>query len=167
MPLPIIMFLIKLTPGSDSAEIAKNGHVCLNEADKRYMSTAASFWGTKQTDEVRWAMQLRGISTAEPGRLVKMLTSAILACGGWVLSRGARDSGVVDFLFEFERQACVDIYAVLISVGIELSPIGHLRFTELCHCTGHIPQDCRQEIVSIDLEIWMGRYTEQGIGNRE
>jgi len=112
-------------------------------------------------------MQLRGVSPVEPGRLIKSLTSAIIACGGWVLSRGASDSGILDFLFEFERHACVDIYAVLISVGIDLSPNAHLRFTELCQCTGHALQDRGQEIVSIDLEIWMGRYTEQGMGNRE
>jgi len=117
------------------------------------MSTAANLRGTTQTDEVRWAMQVRGISSVEPGRLVKMLTTAILACGGWVLSRGARDSGVVYLLFEFERQVCVDVYAVLISVGVELSPVGHLRFTELCHCTSHVEKDRGREIVSIDLEI--------------
>ena len=55
-------------------------------------------------------MQMRAISVEEPGRLVQTLTGAILGCGGWVLSRGANDSGGVNMLFEFERQACVDIY---------------------------------------------------------
>jgi hypothetical protein len=56
-------------------------------------------------------------------------------------------------LFEFERQACVDIYSVLIAAGIELSQSGHLRFTELCQCTRNQKRECGAEIASVDLEI--------------
>ena len=89
----------------------------------------------------------------EPSRLVKTLTGAILGCGGWVLSRGASDSGVVNMLFEFERQVCLDIYSVLIAAGLELNQNGHVRFTELCQCTRNHQQECGTEIASIDLEI--------------
>ena len=56
-------------------------------------------------------------------------------------------------LFEFERQACVDIYTILIASGIELNRNGHIRFTELCQCTRLNHLDCGGEIASIDLEI--------------
>ena len=87
-------------------------------------------------------MQMKAISVEEPSRLVQTLTGAILGCGGWVLSRGANDTGTVNMLFEFERQACVDIYSVLIAAGLELSQSGHIRFTELCQCTRNHQQDC-------------------------
>jgi hypothetical protein len=106
-----------------------------------------------QTMSIPWAMQMKAISIEEPVRLVQTLTGAILGCGGWVLSRGANDSGTVSMLFEFERQACVDIYSVLIAAGLELSQSGHIRFTELCQCTRSNQQDCGAEIASIDLEI--------------
>ena len=106
-----------------------------------------------QTMSVPWAMQMKAISVEEPARLVQTLTGAILGCGGWVLSRGANDNGMVTMLFEFERQACVDIYSVLIAAGLELSQNGHIRFTELCQCTRNHHQDCGTEIASIDLEI--------------
>ena len=102
---------------------------------------------------IPWAMQMKAVSMEEPGRLVQILTGAILGCGGWVLSRGANDTGTVNMLFEFERQTCVDIYSVLIAAGLELSQSGHLRFTELCQCTRSSHQDCGTEIASIDLEI--------------
>ncbi len=102
---------------------------------------------------VPWAMQMKAISIEEPSRLVQTLTGAILGCGGWVLSRGANDTGTVNMLFEFERQACVDIYSLLIAAGVELSQNGHIRFTELCQCTRSHPQECGAEIASIDLEI--------------
>lgn len=106
-----------------------------------------------QAISLPWAMQMKAVSIEEPGRLVHTLTGAILGCGGWVLSRGANDTGMVNMLFEFERQACVDIYSVLIAAGLELSQNGHIRFTELCQCTRSHQQDCGAEIASIDLEI--------------
>ncbi len=107
----------------------------------------------RKASSTPWAMQMRAISLEEPCRLVHTLTGAILGCGGWVLTRGANDSGAVNLLFEFERQACVDIYTVLIASGLELSRSGHIRFTELCQCTRLSPLDCGADIASIDLEI--------------
>ena len=102
---------------------------------------------------IPWALEMKAVSQVEPSRLVCSLTGAILGCGGWVLSRGASDTGMVNMLFEFERNACVDIYSVLIAAGIELSQHGHLRFTELCQCTRSQGRECGAEIASVDLEI--------------
>jgi hypothetical protein len=102
---------------------------------------------------IPWAMRLRAVSAEEPSRLVQCLTGAILGCGGWVLSRGANDTGLVNMLFEFERQACVDIYSLLIAAGVELNRNGHISFTELCQCTRSQQGVCATEIASIDLEI--------------
>jgi hypothetical protein len=117
------------------------------------MSTVANSRKAMQPDEVPWAIQMRGVSMVEPSRLVFTLTSAIIGCGGWVLSRSASDSGMVNYLFEFERSACVDIYSVLIAAEVELSQSAHMRFTELCQCTSLAPRERGREIVSIDLEI--------------
>jgi hypothetical protein len=100
-----------------------------------------------------WALEMRAISREEPARLVQTLTGAILGCGGWVLSRGADDNGLINMLFEFERRTCLDIYSVLIAAGLELSQAGHLRFTELCQCTRSHHVDCGAQIASVDLEI--------------
>jgi len=109
--------------------------------------------GAVQAMSIPWAMQMRAVSIEEPARLIQTLTGAILGCGGWVLSRGANDTGIINMLFEFERQACVDVYSVLIAAGLELSQNGHIRFTELCQCTRSSQQDCGTDIASIDLEI--------------
>jgi hypothetical protein len=102
---------------------------------------------------IPWALEMKAVSQVEASRLVCTLTGAILGCGGWVLSRGASDTGTVNMLFEFERQACVDIYSVLVAAGIELSQAGHLRFTELCQCTSQQGRQCLSEIASVDLEV--------------
>lgn len=108
---------------------------------------------TEQTITIPWAMQMKAISIEEPVRLVQTLTGAILGCGGWILSRGASDAGMVTILFEFERRACVDVYSILIASGLELSQNGHIRFTELCQCTRNHQKECGAEIASIELEI--------------
>jgi hypothetical protein len=100
-----------------------------------------------------WAMEMRAVSAEEPSRLVQSLSGAIMASGGWVLSRGASDAGTVSMLFEFERQACVEIYSLLIAAGVELSQSAHIRFTELCQCTRNQHSDCGTELASVDLEI--------------
>jgi hypothetical protein len=102
---------------------------------------------------IPWAMQLQAVALEAPDRLLRNLTDAIVSCGGWVLSRSATDTGAVTLLFEFERRACVDIYSGLVGAGLELSRAGHLRFTELCHCTRSSMQDRETEIASIEIEI--------------
>lgn len=81
------------------------------------------------------------------------LTSAILGRGAWVLFRGADDAGVVNIFFEFERKACIDIYSLLTSSGVELGRSGHAQFAQLCQCTHNLHPNCGTEIASIDLEI--------------
>jgi len=100
-----------------------------------------------------WATGMKAASIEEPARLVPTLTGAILGCGGWVLSRSCNDTGKVTMLFEFERQACVEIYTVLVSAGVELSRSDHIWLTELCQCTSNNRNDCGTEIASIELEI--------------
>ncbi len=122
-------------------------------SDKVLVKPSGLIRSSEQTTPIPWALQMKGVSTEEPSRLVQSLTGAILACGGWVLSRGANDTGTVNMLFEFERHSCIDIYTVLIAAGVELSQYGHIRFTELCQCTRSRQRDCGDEIASVDLEV--------------
>jgi hypothetical protein len=127
--------------------------LCSSGSDKAGVRLTQQTRDAGQTMSIPWAMQMKAASIEDPSRLVQTLTGAILGCGGWVLSRGASDTGTVTMLFEFERQACVEIYSVMIAAGLELSQSGHIRFTELCQCTRSHQYDCGSEIASIDLEI--------------
>jgi hypothetical protein len=122
-------------------------------ADKREMKRAQGVAIPAQTNPIPWAMQMNAISRLDPSRTVKSLTGAILACGGWVLSRSVSDTGVIEILFEFERRSCLEIYSILIAAGVELSRSAHIGFTELCQCTRMVREECREEIVSVDLEV--------------
>jgi hypothetical protein len=136
--------------------------------DKTAMRASAIDRDEKTKMSFPWALEMKAVSVEEPSRLVKTLTGGILGCGGWVLSRGANDSGTVTMLFEFERQACLDVYSVLVAAGLELSQNGHSRFTELCQCTRNQLYDCGTDIASVDLEVQTvpagvrGMFPDQG-----
>lgn len=100
-----------------------------------------------------WATRMQAVSSEDPSRLGQSLAGAILGCGGWILRRKVSDAGALNILFEFERQATMNIYSMLVAAGVELSQNGHLWFTDLCQCTLRNQRDCGTEIASIDLEI--------------
>jgi hypothetical protein len=140
------------TISKDRQEVHTHGNHSL-ESEHAYESSHAANRDVVHIMSTPWAMEMNGISREGPERLVQTLTGAILGCGGWVIRRTANDTGKVNLLFEFERQACVDIYSVLVAAGVELGESEHLRFTELCQCTRNRPRECRTEIASIDLRV--------------
>lgn len=84
---------------------------------------------------------------------MQFLTAAILGCGGWKPSCGPNERGTMSLLFEFKRQACIDIQSVLIASGVQLSQAGHIDFTELCRCARSHQSGFGTEVASVDLEI--------------
>ena len=121
--------------------------------DNRSVRFKASQPAASSPAAMPWALEIKAVSSVEPSHLVRALTGAILGCSGWVLTRSMSDCGRVAILFEFERQACVEIYTALVASGIELSRDGHLCMTELCQCTFNHLSECGEEIASVELEI--------------
>ena len=138
---------------SGNVRVLNTLDVLTYNSDRNVVRLTVPHCDAGQSKIIPWALEMKAVCTEEPCRLVRTLTGAILGCGGWILSRGSTDTGVVNMLFEFERQACVEIYSTLIACGLELSQSGHVRFTELCQCTRSHQRDCSLEVASIDLEI--------------
>ena len=107
----------------------------------------------KSQPSIPWALEMKAVSREKPSRLVESLTDEITECGGRVLCRGADPAGKINFLFEFERQSCLDIYCALVAAGVELNQSGHFRLTELYQCTRRQRRKRGAEIASLDLEI--------------
>ena len=104
-------------------------------------------------DSDGWMLRLTALSPEELERTVRVLTGALLACGGWVLTR-TQEKGIAALDFEFARAACVEIYAVLIGCGLELSRDSHLRMAELCHCTKNLIESKAFDIARVDLIVY-------------
>ncbi len=101
-----------------------------------------------------WTLQLTALSAEDPERLVRFLTGALVACGGWVLTRTIQGREIAEIDFEFARGAYVEIYAVLIAAGLELSRESHLQMAELCQCTKNLIESKAFEIARVDLVVY-------------
>src|SRR5579883_1678916 len=82
--------------------------------------------GYESEEAAGWMLRLTALCAGDPAKTVRVLTGALLACGGWVLTR-TQEKGVAAVDFEFARAACVEVYALLISCGLELSRETHLK----------------------------------------
>lgn len=114
-------------------------------------------------DPEGWSLRLTALSADDPERLVRYLTGALLACGGWVLTRTTQGKEAAELDFEFARAACVDIYSVLIAAGLELSRDSHVQMAELCHCTKNLIESRAFEIARADLVV----YRTGSVGQRD
>ena len=101
-----------------------------------------------------WSLSLTALSSDEPERLVRFLTGALLTCGGWVLTRSTQGNQTAELDFEFARASCVEIYAVLVATGLELSRASHIQLAELCHCTRNLIETHAFDIVRADLVVY-------------
>ncbi|MGH9585865.1 MAG: hypothetical protein ACRD3F_02855 [Acidobacteriaceae bacterium] len=105
-------------------------------------------------DPGSWNLKLTALSADQPERLARYLTGALLACGGWVLTRSTQGNEVAELDFEFARASCVEIYAILVAAGLELSRNSHLQLAELCHCTRNLIETRAFDIVRVDLVVY-------------
>lgn len=85
---------------------------------------------------------------------MRFLTGALLTCGGWVLTRSTQGDQAAELDFEFARASCVEIYAVLVATGLELSRASHLQLADLCHCTRNLIETRAFDIARADLVVY-------------
>jgi hypothetical protein len=100
------------------------------------------------------SLDIQGFSYEERQGLLPSLTSAFADCGGWILNRRTLSPTTMEFSVEIQLRAVIDLYASIISSGLELTRAGHLGFTHLCTCRKNLatPADLGQ-IITIRLEI--------------
>lgn len=108
----------------------------------------------RATNPDGWNLKLTALSADEPERLVRFLTGALLSCGGWVLTRTTQGDQAAELDFEFARASCVEIYAVLIAAGLELSRESHVQMADLCHCTKNLIESRAFDIARADLVVY-------------
>lgn len=100
------------------------------------------------------AVDIQSFSYEERQGILATLTTAFVDCGGWILDRKAISASTVEFRIEVQLRSVLDLYAALVSSGLELTRAGHLSLAELCTCRKNlsIAADLGQ-IVAIRLEI--------------
>jgi hypothetical protein len=99
-------------------------------------------------------LEIQGFSYEERQGLLPHLTSALAECGGWVLCRRPLSPSMTEIRFEIQFRSIVDLYASIVSSGLELTRAGHLALTDLCTCRRNsASQSDLGQVVTIRLEI--------------
>jgi hypothetical protein len=101
-----------------------------------------------------WNLVLISSSPDGPERILRFLSGAVSACGGWVTSRGNSGEECAEIEFEFPRANCVEVYSVLVATGITLSHRAHRELTELCQCTSYLLEATAYDIVRLHLTVY-------------
>ncbi len=119
-------------------------------------------------------LRLQCLTYDERQNVLPALTDAIDRAGGWLLERRTVAAHALELRLELQVRALVDIYAALVSSGVELTREAHLMLTERCTCRQYQPSRKNMaNILSIRLEIaflgditleanwmqWMSRQT--------
>jgi len=100
-----------------------------------------------------WELKLAALCTEDAARTVRFLTGAVMACGGYVLSRRFDANETAAIEFEFVRAMCVEMYSVLIAAGLELTAQSHLIMATLCQCTRETLEATASDAVRVELTI--------------
>jgi hypothetical protein len=99
-------------------------------------------------------LDIRGFSYEERHGLLPTLISAFADCGGWIIDRRTLSPSSMEFRIEIQLRSVLDLYASIVSSGLELTRSGHLRLTDLCTCRKNLSASADLgQVVAIRLEI--------------
>jgi hypothetical protein len=100
------------------------------------------------------ALDIQAFTYEQRHGLLSDLTFACTNCGGWILDRKTLSPTNMEFKIEIQLRAILDLYAAIISTGVELTRSGHEALTELCTRRKHLSLSAELgQIVAIRLEI--------------
>jgi hypothetical protein len=100
-----------------------------------------------------WELSLTAACAEDAARTVRFLTGAVMACGGFVLSRRFDAEQTAAIEFEFVRATCVEMYSVMIAAGLELTAQSHRTMATLCQCTRETLEVTAGDLVRAELVI--------------
>jgi hypothetical protein len=86
--------------------------------------------------------------------ILPALAEAMTQCGCWLLERKVVSVTQLDYIFELQQRAVLELYTGLIGAGLELTRASHLELTSLCSVLTHdISAAARRRIVHVQLEV--------------
>ncbi len=127
-------------------------------ADKHIVMEAWDEWKTERLHEdlpeERPDLHLQSLTHDPLDVVMPGLTEAIDRASGWVLDRHMASAFAVELRIELQIRALIEMYAALVSSGIELTRESHLLLTERCTCRQFLrTREERSAIITIRLEL--------------
>jgi hypothetical protein len=83
------------------------------------------------------SLDIQAFTYQERAGVLPTLTHSFADCGGWVLDRKTLSAIAIEFRIELQLRSILDLYASLLTSGLELTRSSHIGLTELCTCRKH------------------------------
>ncbi len=99
-------------------------------------------------------LRLQCLTYDERATVLPAITEAVDRAGGWILDRRTMAAHALELRIELQVRALIDVYAAVVSSGVELTREAHMLLTERCLCRQY--QSLKgglSTILSIQLEI--------------
>ena len=99
-------------------------------------------------------LAVQGFSYADRAVVLSALASSISLSGGWVLQKRNLSLNSIELQLEIQIRGVGDLYAAMLSTGLELTRSGHLTLAERCICRHHLTSiSAQSRILVIRLAI--------------
>ncbi len=99
-------------------------------------------------------LDIQGYSYEPSEQMLRNMNRILVNSGGWILDRRALSSTSYEFTLEVELRSILDLYAGIITAGVELTRSNHLALTDLCTCRLHLMGSSElQQIIGLRLEV--------------
>lgn len=110
-------------------------------------------------------LDIQGYSYEASEVLLRKLSRSLVNSGGWILDRRAISASDYEFTLELELRSAMELYAGIISAGVELTRANHLALTDLCTCRLHFMGSREMgQIVGLRLEVtFLKRLTSNNL----
>jgi hypothetical protein len=100
------------------------------------------------------SLDIQAFTYEQRGGLLPNLIAAFTNSGGWIVERKTLSPSNIEFRIEIQLRAILDLYAAVISTGVELTRPGHDALTELCTRRKHLSLHADLgQVVTIRLEL--------------
>ncbi|WP_263367573.1 hypothetical protein [Edaphobacter bradus] len=100
------------------------------------------------------SLDIQSFSYADRDALLPRLNTAFAECGAWMLGRRTLSPTAIEFRIEIQLRSIVDVYAAIVSSGLELTRSGHLALTDLWSCRRNLASAAELgQVISIRLEV--------------
>ena len=90
-------------------------------------------------DELQLELHLAAFSYIERAKLLADLGTAVDGAGGWMLDRRQVSPHTFEMCVEVQQQCLPELYAALLSGGLELTRESHRVLAERCNCCNYLP----------------------------
>lgn len=90
-------------------------------------------------DELQAELHLASYSYIDRTKLLADLGTAVDGAGGWMLDRRQISAQTLEVCVEIQQQCLPELYAALLSSGLELTRESHRVLAERCNCCNYLP----------------------------